>query len=429
MRKRSYLVFWLLASAAAARAEERTLTLEQAVALALKQNPEVVLAGLEERKAREAVRVAREPFFPKIAGGSGLAYSNGFPLSIEGSAPSVFQAQAVQFIFNRPQTYRVEQAREEARGAALSVAARREEAAYRAALLFLEAERVTRLLEATRRQLESLERAAEITRLRVAEGRALPIEAKRSELDLARARQRLASFEAEQIYRSGLLATALGLDPDPPLRLLPVQRKPWSLPRSEEAAVEAALEHSPELRRLESALRAKGFEIRSYQAERFPRVDLVAQYSLLGRFNNYEDFFRKFQRHNGQIGFAFQIPAFRSAASTAREAQAAADAARLRIELEQSRRRTIVETRRLWRQVQEAEAAREVARLDLEVARQQLSLLLAQFEEGRVSLRQVEEARFAESEKWAAFYDSQYALERAQLDLLRQAGELLAALR
>ncbi|MCS6951556.1 MAG: TolC family protein [Bryobacteraceae bacterium] len=193
--------------------------------------------------------------------------------------------------------------------------------------------------------------------------------------------------------------------------------------------MQAALDYSPEVRRLESALRAKDYEIRSHQAERLPRLDLVAQYSVLGRYNNYEDFFRKFQRHNGQIGFAFQIPAFRSAASLAREAQSAADAARLRIELERARRQTVVETRRLWRQVGEAEGAREVARLDLEVARQQLSLLLAQFEEGRASLRQVEEARVAESEKWVAFWDRQYALERAQLDLLRATGQLGAVLR
>jgi outer membrane protein len=427
MSKRLSLVF--LVTAWALGAQPRTLTLKQAVALAAERNADVLLAGLEERKAREAVRVARDPFLPKIAGGSGLAYSNGFPLSIEGSAPSIFQAQAVQFVFNRPQKFRVDQARETARGAALEVAAQREDAAHRAAVLFLEAERVSRLLESTRRQVESLERAGEITRLRVSEGRELPIEANRAALNLARARQRLASLEAERAYRVGLLATVLGLDPDEPLDLIAEDRKPWPLPDSEQAAVQAALDHSLELRRLESSLRAKNYEIRSHQAERLPRVDLVAQYSVLGRFNNYEDFFRKFQRHNGQIGFAFQIPAFRGSASSALEAQAAADAARVRIELERSRRRIMVETRRLWQLVREAHAAREVARLDLEVARANLSLLLAQMNEGRASLRQVEEARFAEHEKWIALFDSQYALERAQLDLLRQTGELLAVLR
>ena len=35
---------------------------------------------------------------------------------------------------------------------------------------------------------------------------------------------------------------------------------------------------------------------------RLPRADLVSQYGLFARFNNYDEFFRKFQRNNGQIG-------------------------------------------------------------------------------------------------------------------------------
>jgi len=69
-----------------------------------------------------------------------------------------------------------------------------------------------------------------------------------------------------------------------------------------------------------------------------------------------------------------------------------------------------------------------LARLDLEVAREQVSILLAQAEEGRAGLRQLEEARSAETGKWLAFYDSAAALEKARLSLLKQTGALLAAL-
>jgi hypothetical protein len=55
--------------------------------------------------------------------------------------------------------------------------------------------------------------------------------------------------------------------------------------------------------------------------------------------------------------------------------------------------------------------------------------VLAQMGEGRASLRQVEEARFNENEKWIAFYDAQFNAERARLNVLRQTGELLAALK
>ncbi|MDQ1471182.1 MAG: outer membrane protein, partial [Bryobacterales bacterium] len=59
----------------------------------------------------------------------------------------------------------------------------------------------------------------------------------------------------------------------------------------------------------------------------------------------------------------------------------------------------------------------------------QLSVLLAQMNEGRAGLRQVEEARFNEDEKWIAFYDAQFSSEKARLNVLKHTGELTAALR
>jgi outer membrane protein TolC len=412
----------------AAAAQERTITLREAVALALKQNPELAIARLNEDKAAQAVRIARDPFVPRVTAGSGLAYSSGFPLSIEGSAPSIFQAQGVGFVFNRRQTHLIGQARENAKGFWLESDAKREDVVHRAAVLYLEAERAARLAQSAHKQEESLRKVAEVVRLRVEEGRELPVEAKRAELNLARARQRAQAFEADRRNAEASLAAVLGLDPSAGLRVAEEERPPLPGPPSEEAAATAALDASTELRRLESALRAKGFEIKAERASRLPQVDLVAQYSLLGRFNNYEDFFRKFQRHNWQLGGAFQIPLFRGPGADARIAQAESDAARLRLELQNARNRAIADSRRLYQQVRQAEAAREVARLDLEFAREQLSVLLSKMEEGRTSLRQIEEARFAEDEKWISFLDSHYAVELARLDLLKHTGGLQAAL-
>jgi outer membrane protein TolC len=299
---------------------------------------------------------------------------------------------------------------------------------HQAAALFLEAERATRLAQSARKQEESLGKVAEIVRLRVEEGRELPVEAKRAELNLARARQRAQAFEAARRNAEASLAAVLGRDPGEGLRVVEEERPPLPAQASEEEAASAAIDTSTELRRLESALRAKGFEIKAERASRLPRVDLVAQYSLLGRFNNYEDFFRKFQRHNWQLGGAFQIPLFRGPGADASIARAESDAARLRLELQSARNRAIADSRRLYQQVRQAETAREVARLDLEFARDELSVLLSKMEEGRASLRQIEEARFAEDEKWSAFLDSHYTVELARLDLLKQTGGLLAAL-
>jgi outer membrane protein TolC len=157
-------------------------------------------------------------------------------------------------------------------------------------------------------------------------------------------------------------------------------------------------------------------------------VDLIAQYGLFAKFNNYTDYFRTFQRNNGELGMSITVPVLPGAGVSAAVAQAETEAARLRIEMNTARNRISLETRQSYQTLRKAQTARDVARLDLEVARDQVSILLAQMNEGRAGLQQMEEARFDEDEKWIVFYDAQYTAEKAAWDLLRQTGNLVAAL-
>jgi outer membrane protein TolC len=125
---------------------------------------------------------------------------------------------------------------------------------------------------------------------------------------------------------------------------------------------------------------------------------------------------------------SFTVPVLPGPGISAAVAQAEADAARLRIEMNAARNRISLETRQSYQTLHKAGTAREVARLDLEVARDEVSVRLAQMNEGRASLQQVEQARFNEDEKWIAFYDAQYVAEKAAWDLLRQTGNVMAAL-
>jgi len=76
------------------------------------------------------------------------------------------------------------------------------------------------------------------------------------------------------------------------------------------------------------------------------------------------------------------------------------------------------------RKVQEADAAKEVARLELQLAQQNVSVLQSQFGEGKANLRDVERARLDENEKWMAYLDANFLRQQAQLELLRTAGQL-----
>jgi outer membrane protein len=405
------------------------MTLRQAVDTAVRQNPEVVMARLDEQKALEAVRIARDPFSPKVVVGSGLAYTSGFPMSVEGSAPSVFQARAIQSLYNKPRSYEVAAARENARGATIDTATRREDVAHRTALLYLEAQRVARGAETARQLIATSEKLANTVQVRVSEGRELPIESRRAALRLAQAKQRLADFEAARDQTEASLAVVLGLSPDDRVRATTDEPPAPELPRDEAASVSDALANNKEVQRIESAMQARGLEARAARSEWLPQVDLIAQYGLFAKYNNYEDYFRTFQRHNGQIGASIQFPVFAGKGAKARASQADLEVMRLRTQANALRDRVTLDTRKAWQDLRRAESGRELAKMDLEFTREQLSVLLAQSEEGRASLRQVEELRAAETEKWLAYYEALHTVERAQLDLLRNTGALIAALR
>jgi outer membrane protein TolC len=110
----------LVISAGAGLAEVHSLTLREAVNIALKENPDLVLARLDEQKAQAAIRVARDPFVPKVYAGSGLAKVWGYPTSIEGAAPAIIQSRTDMALFNRPKSYELARVRETARGAAIN---------------------------------------------------------------------------------------------------------------------------------------------------------------------------------------------------------------------------------------------------------------------------------------------------------------------
>jgi OMF family outer membrane factor len=404
------------------------LTLRQAVELALKENPDLVISRLDQLKADAAVRVAKDPFVPKLYAGSGLAKVWGYPTSIEGAAPSIIQTRTDMALFNRPKTYELARVRETARGAEIDTQSKSDQVAYQTATLFLDAQQLDRNQESLRLEVESLERVSRAVGVQVEEGRQLPIESKRVAVDLARASQRLSALSGDLDYSEASLAVVLGYPAVDRVQPRGEERAAFELPANEQAATQLALANSRDIRKIESQLVAKGFEVKEGDATRLPVVNLVAQYALFAK-TDYQNFFTRFQRNNGELGVSIQIPLLTGSAAKGITVQAQTDILELRTQMGQVRNRIRLDTQKSYHELQKATSAQEVARLDLDYTRDQVSLLLAQLGEGRATQQQVDNARLTEQEKWIAFYDTQHLVENARLDLLRQTGTLLAALR
>ena len=333
-------IFLLVAVlAAAAQAETYTLTMKQAVDRGLSRNPDFTLAKLDELKAMQGIRVTQDPFYPHVGVGSGLAYNNGMPLSIEGSAPSIIQAKATEDLFNRPQHFAVEQQRETAKSATFATEQKRDEIAWQIASLYLDADRANRMIETARNQIDSFQKVLDTIQARVEEGRELPVDARQGRVNLTRARVRLSNLELDRDMAEHNLAIALGYAADDLVAPSAADRTAPAFPQEEATAVRSALAASPDIKRLQSLLIAKGLEIKGTEARRLPQVDLVAQYALFAKYNDIQQYFAKFQRNNGEIGASIQMPLFSGTGIKAAIAQLDTDQQHLRIELQSAKDR------------------------------------------------------------------------------------------
>jgi outer membrane protein TolC len=130
------------------------------------------------------------------------------------------------------------------------------------ASLFLDAEQAAHSLESAGKQVENLAKVKELVDARVAEGRELTIESKRADLNVLRAKNSVDKLTVNLIEAETMLAQVLGMGPDDRVRAAAEERAAMAIPISEDASIEEALEHSPELRRLESDMEMKTLEIK-----------------------------------------------------------------------------------------------------------------------------------------------------------------------
>src|SRR5579862_7076507 len=64
------------------------VTLRHAVELALQHATGVGISAADQKHAAASYRELRNSYIPQLNAGAGIGYSDGFPLSLEGGAPS-----------------------------------------------------------------------------------------------------------------------------------------------------------------------------------------------------------------------------------------------------------------------------------------------------------------------------------------------------
>lgn len=417
----------LLLPAAPARGQDaEKLTLRQAVTLALQNSRELKLARMQYNVALDEAGVNRAAFRPNVYTGAGAAYTHGFPSLPGGQAPSVFQLDYEQTIFNPQLKGEQHAAEERAKNQKLEMDRTRDNVIIRAATVYLELAKVRHSVDLMRSEEASAEKILAVVRERVAANQELPIEVTRSALTLARIRERIVKLaDREDIVEAqirDLMAIPDGqsieVDTEEPSFAEALAAGP-----AETEMIDLAVQNDRGVAEAENERAAREHVLRGARLSYWPTVDLVGQYSILSKFNNYGEFYKKFERNNVNVGLQVTIPIF-AAKTSANVALARSQLNAAELALGQKRQEVRLEVEQKSRGVRELDASREVARLDLQLAQETLQLLQAKFDQGRATLQEVEQARLDESDKWVAFLDANFARQQAQLTLLQATGQL-----
>lgn len=400
-----------------------TLTMRQAIALAIQNSHELTLARLQYRVAADAAGVDRAAFMPNLYTGSGAAYTYGFP-SIGGGPPAIFQVNYQQDIFNPLLKAQQRVAEEHAKSMKLEIDHTRDDVIVRTAQAYLELAKVRHSLDLLRAEQVSAEKILGVTRDRVAANQELPIEETRSELTAARVNEHIIKLDGRDAVLTEQLRNLTGL-PDSVAMAVETEEPTFSTDLQANQLADLAIHADPSIQEAINDRDAQLQVLRGAKLAYLPTLSFIGQYSVLSGFNNYDKYYQpnSFQRNNIAAGVQINIPIF-SAKTRANVALAKSQLQQSEAVLGLKRQDVRLDVLQKQRSVLELDATREVARLDLKLAQQTMELSQAKFEQGNVTLRDIEQSRLEESDKWVAFLDADFALQQAQLGLLQATGQL-----
>lgn len=408
--------------------DSSTLPLRQAVALALQNSRDVKLAQLQYNVALGEVGVDRAAFLPNLYTGSGLAYTSGFPSLPGGQPPAIFELDYRQSLFNPLLKSRQHAAEDRAKNLKLELDRARDNVRMETASAYLELAKVRHSLALLEKEEASGEKILEVVRERIAANQELPIEATRSQLELARVRQRIVKLEDREQTLAAELHDLTGIADTQSIEVESDEQSFTDALSAGTAAIQAqivtlALENDSRVAQAENERAARERLFHGARLSYFPTVDLVGQYLVLSKFNNYDQFYKTFVRNNVSVGVQITIPLFAATtAANVRLAKNQLDEAQQAVGNKRQQVRAEVEQKA--HSLRELDADHEVARLDLQLAQENLQVEEAKYNQGRATLQEIEQARLDENDKWVAYLDADFAREQAQLSLLQATGQL-----
>jgi outer membrane protein TolC len=278
-------------------------------------------------------------------------------------------------------------------------------------------------LELLRKEQASAEKVLAVTRERVQANQELPIESTRSELTAARVQERIIRLEGRDEILTQQIRNLTGT-PDTQTIEVDTEEPAFAADMQVNELTNLAIQSDRGIQEAENDRLARQQILHGAKLSYWPTLSFVGQYSVLAKFNNYTQYYSgQYQANNFAIGVQINVPLF-SAKTRANVALAKSELQASELSLGNKRQAVRLDVQQKSRDVRELDATYEVARLDLKLAQETVQLTQAKFDQGRATLRDIEEVRLDENDKWVAFLDADFARQRSQLTLLQATGQL-----
>jgi outer membrane protein TolC len=406
------------------------ISLSSAIALALKNDPRVRMAGAAVQKANAALNETYDVYYPTVVVDAGYGRGLGVPTAL----PTVFTLTSQSLVFNFSQRDNIRAAASGVESAKLSLKETQAQVEEDVAITYLNLDSDQQRLAAITQEEEFVQKLVLIVQERLDAGAD-------TRINLLQARRTSKLTQLAELHLKNEIATlsdhlanVIGLPGNTIHTVsesIPALPSPAAIVSGEtggqSSGVGAALANARSKQEL-------AFGMTRYRLR--PQISLGITYSRIDTgqndFTTYYPSFKNKSENAESVYFGIQIPIF-DRRHQDEAAEAVAEASRSRFEAEDRRNQFLQGRFKLRQSTSELLLRSDLAEIDRDVAQEQLNGVLVQLspdaaataaDKPQLTPKDEQNARVAERAKTIDLLDAQFQLSQAEISLLRQTGQL-----
>src|ERR1700689_1969332 len=397
-----------------------------AIDLALRNSTPVRIGAAQVQHAEAGVRLSIDAYMPSFVVGSSLGYSYGFPVG----QPSVYSVSASSVAFSFSQPDYIRSARAALLAAQLQLKDTRQQVILDTALGYIQLNTVSEEITALDQQTGFVDKLVEIETDRVNAGVDSKVELTKARLTGAQiALRRIHLVDQADLLRVRL-AHLTGLNPPD------IVSEPQTIPKAPEVSRNGSIESlvmdgNNGVKAAYASARSKLYT--SFGDDRQnnrPTFGFGGEYNRYAKFNNYNEYYLRFQHNNFNVGIEITLPLF-DATRNAKAKSSSAEAVQATAEADQLRDQSGEQILQLQKNVAELGAQEQVAELQNELAEDQLDAITTQLHLGSGTPgaaaplpKDEQAARIRERGHFVDMLETRFQLTQARLSLLRAMGRI-----